>query len=212
MPIRFRCVYCEQLLGIARRKAGTVVKCPNCGGQLIVPPPEEDDDADDRTTDAADMDYAPEPKIQAVSKPAATARHQSQRVATKDSPGGEGAFLFERSDFDELLKPAVEHKPGLAGHVPPSQKSQPHTIKDRIVDLAEIEALPTVSSSVGEALQPAPMPNQPLIQPATQPAPKVKGIVLSRMKVTLLLIVFALLLGGAFGGGILFAMKVLHKS
>ena len=37
MPIRFKCVYCEQLLGIARRKAGTVVKCPNCAGQLIVP-------------------------------------------------------------------------------------------------------------------------------------------------------------------------------
>jgi hypothetical protein len=37
MPIRFRCAYCNQLLGIARRKAGTVVRCPTCAGQVIVP-------------------------------------------------------------------------------------------------------------------------------------------------------------------------------
>lgn len=40
MPVRFRCVYCNQLLGIARRKAGTVVRCTNCEGQIIVPEPE----------------------------------------------------------------------------------------------------------------------------------------------------------------------------
>jgi hypothetical protein len=37
MPIRFRCAYCNQLMGIARRKAGTVVRCPRCTGELIVP-------------------------------------------------------------------------------------------------------------------------------------------------------------------------------
>jgi len=40
MPIRFRCAYCNQLMGIARRKAGTVVKCPKCAGDIIVPVPE----------------------------------------------------------------------------------------------------------------------------------------------------------------------------
>jgi phage FluMu protein Com len=46
MPIRFRCAYCNQLLGIARRKSGTVVKCPKCSGQVVVPqPPEEDEPA-----------------------------------------------------------------------------------------------------------------------------------------------------------------------
>jgi hypothetical protein len=40
MPIRFRCAYCNQLMGIARRKAGTVVRCPTCGGQVVVPTPE----------------------------------------------------------------------------------------------------------------------------------------------------------------------------
>ena len=40
MPIRFRCAYCNQLMGIARRKAGTVVRCPTCSGQVVVPNPE----------------------------------------------------------------------------------------------------------------------------------------------------------------------------
>lgn len=40
MPIRFRCAYCNQLMGISRRKAGTVVKCPKCAGEIIVPVPE----------------------------------------------------------------------------------------------------------------------------------------------------------------------------
>jgi hypothetical protein len=45
MPIKFRCAYCNQLLGIARRKAGTVVRCPTCAGQVVVPAPEADESA-----------------------------------------------------------------------------------------------------------------------------------------------------------------------
>jgi hypothetical protein len=37
MPIRFRCRYCNQLLGIARRKAGQMVQCPTCHAQVAVP-------------------------------------------------------------------------------------------------------------------------------------------------------------------------------
>src|SRR5262249_8829014 len=44
MPIRFRCAYCNQLMGIARRKAGTVVRCPKCAGQVVVPQPEGPDE------------------------------------------------------------------------------------------------------------------------------------------------------------------------
>jgi phage FluMu protein Com len=41
MPIRFRCSYCNQLLGIARRKTGTSVRCPTCAGQVLVPDQDE---------------------------------------------------------------------------------------------------------------------------------------------------------------------------
>jgi len=37
MPIRFRCFYCNQLMGISRRKAGTMVRCPTCASQVMVP-------------------------------------------------------------------------------------------------------------------------------------------------------------------------------
>ncbi len=37
MPIHFRCAHCSQLMAIARRKAGTVIHCPTCNGQVIVP-------------------------------------------------------------------------------------------------------------------------------------------------------------------------------
>src|SRR5438067_1945964 len=41
MPLRFRCAYCNQLMSIARRKAGAVVRCPRCAGEVIVPVPQE---------------------------------------------------------------------------------------------------------------------------------------------------------------------------
>jgi hypothetical protein len=37
MPIRFYCPFCDQLLGISSRKAGTVIECPSCHGQVGVP-------------------------------------------------------------------------------------------------------------------------------------------------------------------------------
>ena len=49
MPIKFRCAYCNQLMGIARRKAGTIVKCPTCSGQVVVPNPPADEDVLEKT-------------------------------------------------------------------------------------------------------------------------------------------------------------------
>lgn len=37
MPIKFRCEYCRQLMGIAETKAGSLVDCPTCGRTLRVP-------------------------------------------------------------------------------------------------------------------------------------------------------------------------------
>ncbi len=37
MAIRFRCQHCNQLLGIATRKAGSEIRCPKCGIPQIVP-------------------------------------------------------------------------------------------------------------------------------------------------------------------------------
>jgi phage FluMu protein Com len=37
MPVRFRCKHCNQLLGIARRKIGMEVRCPECHKMVLVP-------------------------------------------------------------------------------------------------------------------------------------------------------------------------------
>jgi phage FluMu protein Com len=42
MPIRFRCRHCNQLMGIARRKAGMTVQCPTCRAEVVVPQPESE--------------------------------------------------------------------------------------------------------------------------------------------------------------------------
>ena len=43
MPIRFRCPHCSRLLGIARRKAGTQIQCPQCQHALTVPVADTDE-------------------------------------------------------------------------------------------------------------------------------------------------------------------------
>jgi hypothetical protein len=62
MPIRFRCAYCNQLLGISRRKAGTAVRCPTCAGKVIVPradaelPPVSPDSSNPLVFERSDFD------------------------------------------------------------------------------------------------------------------------------------------------------------
>jgi DNA-directed RNA polymerase subunit RPC12/RpoP len=85
MPIHFRCVYCNQLLGTARRKAGTVVRCTSCEGQIIVP-------------DA-------EPKMAAAARP--TRREAAVAV-------GAGPTVFEQNDLEELLRPFQSTQPAKA--------------------------------------------------------------------------------------------------
>src|SRR5262245_47802168 len=110
MPIRFRCVYCNQLLGISRRKAGTIVRCTTCEGQLIVPDP-----------GAVETEMASS-KERAAAQPPAT------------EAAGAGGF-FEQSDFDDLLQPyqktgqssaAVANPPKpAASPAPPRERASP---------------------------------------------------------------------------------------
>src|SRR6185436_14271417 len=37
VPIKFRCNYCRQFLGISRAQAGGIVDCPTCGRSIRVP-------------------------------------------------------------------------------------------------------------------------------------------------------------------------------
>lgn len=99
MPIRFRCVYCDKLLGIARRKAGAVVNCPHCSEKLIVPTP-----------DAADNEGTEE------------AKGTADERALENTAGPQ---LFERSDFDQLLQPEPTFRSGDDEPVPTTAPPRP---------------------------------------------------------------------------------------
>jgi DNA-directed RNA polymerase subunit RPC12/RpoP len=91
MPIRFRCAYCNQLLGISRRKAGQVVRCPTCAGQVVVP------QADDLPPDQE------QPTVEPPSP----------------SPAAE-APLFERDDFGLDFDNPVPSLPATHGSPAPA--------------------------------------------------------------------------------------------
>ncbi|MFO0845735.1 MAG: hypothetical protein U0797_25680 [Gemmataceae bacterium] len=79
MPIRFRCPHCDQLLGIARRKAGAHVRCPSCRRDVAVP-------AEDEPS---------RPDAPALPPPVAP------------RPGSGAPALFEQDDFEQLLHGSV---------------------------------------------------------------------------------------------------------
>jgi hypothetical protein len=156
MPIRFRCAYCNQLLGISRRKAGTVVRCPTCAGQVVVPNVETE-----------------------------TARQPA---------GPSNPFVFERSDFEELLNPegeqpvAVDKKDvvGAVEDVPRAAASEPpgawgtHAAAPEVVPVSPAERAPEAVAATAE------------------PA----GLVLSPVRATLLAVVVVVLLAVAFLVGV----------
>lgn len=159
MPIRFRCAYCNQLMGISRRKAGTVVRCPTCAGQVVVPP---------------ENDLAEPPP---------------------GAPGKTGPDLFERSDFDDVLRPGGAAAPpvtvsgGVAG--PPTGAWGTHA-----EPMLNIERAP---HPAGIAL-PADSVGEPLMPP---------GLVLTQGRLAVAAVVGVLLLGLAFVGGVLVGKFVL---
>jgi hypothetical protein len=122
MPIRFRCAYCNQLLGIARRKAGTVVRCPTCAGQVVVPAsdaapePEEPQPGGDRPVfERSDFDELfnnPKPVTEAADPPtagAASPRKQQEGAAGTAAPPAESAAPDEA--WGTHADPDVEAEP-----------------------------------------------------------------------------------------------------
>lgn len=153
MPIRFRCPGCDGLLSIATRKAGAEVACPKCREGLIVPTPVGPPAAGPFAL------FGPTPAGGTLVRPKARA-------------AGRG-FSFERSDFGEMLEPAVK----LAA------------------ETAEIET--TAPQEV-----PAPPPGYVYVAPMGLPVAE-SGVFLSRPAAVALGAGFAVMVGASFAAGFL---------
>jgi hypothetical protein len=165
VPIRFRCAYCNQLMGISRRKAGTVVRCPTCSGQVVVPNPDTE-------------------------------------APVEQKPGEKAAApnLFEQSDFDDLLRPGGAASPTAT--VSTGEQPLPHQAPMTGAWGTHAEpALPIERVDSVAVAAPAP---PGMVTPAT-PA----GLVLTPNRMTILAVVAVLLLGVAFGVGVLVGKFVL---
>ncbi len=87
MPIRFRCAYCNQLMGIATRKAGQVVTCPKCAGQVVVPAPDPAQLEEQQQSSSAAAAFEEDEEVQKLleyaeeTKPAPTAKPSPVRPA-----------------------------------------------------------------------------------------------------------------------------------
>jgi DNA-directed RNA polymerase subunit RPC12/RpoP len=190
MPIRFRCAYCNQLMGISRRKAGTVVRCPSCSGQVVVPnpaseptekpqaPPQpelfERSNFDELFDDAAGGKRAP-------ARPAAAAAPRP----TPDQPQAIGPPPVRRQE--PVVQPVEEaqHPPGLAFDVEPVPLPQVATdggtrlgivLSPRVATLAIVGVILALALAfalglfVGMMLHAAPTPGAPTTQEAVTPA------------------------------------------
>ena len=87
MPIRFRCDACGQFLGISRRRAGDVVRCPLCGADTQVPQAQ------------TQPEVAPQPSVP---------RSAALSIAVDEAEGGLRLRKAETSFEDMDLTPMVD--------------------------------------------------------------------------------------------------------
>ena len=134
MPIRFRCGYCNKLLGIARRKAGTETTCPHCGYSITVP-----DEPNEEQTEMVDLDEFLNPPSAPESAPV---------PATRSPARSSGTAPIERAKAQTAF-PATSNPPAFSGTSTPvlhaSKAPHPKDSADREpnVDLVVLtEAMP----------------------------------------------------------------------
>ncbi len=195
MPIRFRCGYCNGMVGIARRKAGMDTTCPHCGYTVTVPEAEteapndstrEPVDLDEFFTDSPEADVS-EPPAASPETPAATERTKAARLSTPHT-----SQEPVRPPTSVVPKPHQDLPGGPRKPLPTSSAQKPtFTASDfALKDLAE-------QSPAQKAARLSPLFNPP----AASPVPG--QIVLSVQKATLYGVLVVILLAVTFAGGYL---------
>ena len=189
MPIRFRCTYCNRLLGIATRKAGMETTCPHCGYDITVPDPSEEPPKTERLN-LEDIDdllgESGSGTAKAVAAPPALAEKSEPQVVAKpaESPAA---------------KP--RHTPAPA----PKRASPSTTSGERPLFEAEIEELLGETAAPEEPERAKPRATSGMdAMSLSEPS---RHIVLGPTKATLLFVVVVALMALSFAAGYFLAPK-----
>jgi len=191
MPIRFRCGYCNKLLGIARRKAGTETTCPHCGYSITVPDEPNDDqtemvDLDDLMNPLGAVDHTPLPATNSpardpTSPPAERPKAQSSVPSARNSTGP--------STYPDSTRPGTR--------IPQAPVPEASSDNEPNVDL--------VFSTEGMVPQESASATPPSAVDAALKGSGKSQIVLSVTKATAILVGVVLLVALAFASGFLLA-------
>jgi phage FluMu protein Com len=207
MPIRFRCGYCNRLLGIARRKAGTETTCPHCGYAISVP------EADDKTElqAAANMDEIdsllnPESATVADSSPPPPPPTAPRADRPRPAPSG-----IEKPITAPAVRPAPatpKTSPTPAAVPAPATAPKPHPSGERPLFERDVDA---VLGAGNRPLKSAPdtRPKLPATSgmDANNLGPEPGQIVLSRQTAAALAVAVIVLLALSFAAGFLIVSR-----
>jgi DNA-directed RNA polymerase subunit RPC12/RpoP len=114
MPIRFRCSHCNQLMGIAHRKAGMMVQCPTCHAEVLVPQTEPGSKAEPRP--AQPVPDAPAPLFERSDFDAFLQNPVADKPAAPSTPAQPLSFAAEVPSSPSLVTPSSNphlRSPGL---------------------------------------------------------------------------------------------------
>jgi uncharacterized protein YbaR (Trm112 family) len=140
MPITFRCPACRNKLSTAKRKAGSLVTCPGCNGEVRVPTANEklDPQVERLLATAAAAAETPKPQVSPFDfregaqppspPPPPEPKPTVKRVKplTPSSKELNDLPLFERPDFAEMLEEAAEEeKEPLPLPTEPARQTKP---------------------------------------------------------------------------------------
>ncbi len=214
MPIRFRCTYCNRLLGIATRKAGTETICPHCSYTITVPVPTDDDSK----TERVNLDDVEEMLGNLATERIVEPATNGQPAATADPPARPAEP--PRTELPKAVPPPVPKTapPPVPKGVPKpaasalnlSPDANPHTAPkvtpnpdDPPLFEGNVDELlgRTVSPAEDDRAKPPPTSGQDAMGLGEPP----RMLVISAQKATLLMGAVVVLLGLAFAAGFFLA-------
>jgi phage FluMu protein Com len=216
MPIRFRCTYCNRLLGIATRKAGTQTRCPHCGYEITVPTPQEDDSKTQRVN-LDDVEQMLGQSGTATATESAVSARPAPPISPPPPPPPALKPKPEPLDLpgDEVEPAAVEPpraEPHAAPKPPPVPKTpttpvNPANPAERPLFEGDVDEILGVPAKVEEDDRPRRRAASGTDASALNLAETPRQIVLSAGTATLLMVLVVVLIGIAFAAGYFLAPR-----